>query len=142
MAKLPHKKDVLGIRIRTLNEEYTLPIEQSKFVFEKIEKQLRDKKVEDLWIVRDNNEPDKGDIHPNFIKATFKFFLEKLGYEIKNVGDIRISKQKGISKNTFAVFAFFNGRDNNHLKEKSVRKEQTTIRIKKRKEKRKRKNKK
>jgi hypothetical protein len=128
---------IIGISFRTLNNEKYLDAEETaKYLKEKGLEKPFSKKYN--WIEHNVNEPRKGDIYPGFIKATFRIFLEKMGWEVNNVGDLRISRQRNINNNTYAVFTFFEGRDTNHQKEKFTRQVQTKIKIKKRKEKEKR----
>lgn len=138
MANLPNIKDLIQIRLRTLDKEFTLPVEES---VELLKKTYNKFNVSDKWIERDVNIPDPGDIWPGFIKGAFEQFLIKMGWEVDNVGELKISKQDQINDKTYAVFVFFEGRDKNHMKEKATRQEATKVRIKKRREKEKRKKK-
>jgi hypothetical protein len=125
---------IIGISFRTLNNEKYLDVEETaKYLKEKGLEKPFSKKYN--WIEHDINEPRKGDIYPGFIKATFRIFLEKMGWKVDSIGDLRISRQRNIKENTYAIFTFFEGRDTNHQKEKFTRQVQTKIRIKKRKEK-------
>lgn len=140
MSKLPNIKDLIQIRIRTINDEFTLPVVDSIEVLKDIYKSLSKK---DTWVQRDvNNAPDKGDVNPDFVKGTFKMLLEKMGYGIKEIGDLQIGNNNAVGKNTKVIYVNFEGHDKTHLQERELKKQQNKIRIKKRKEKQKAKRKK
>lgn len=139
MANLPNIKDLIQIRVRTLNDEFTLPVVESMEVLKDIYKSLNKK---DTWVQRDvNNAPDKGDVNPDFVKGTFKILLEKMGYEIQNMGDLQIGNNEAVGKDIKVIYINFNGYDKNHLQEKANKQKESAMRIKKRKEKEKRKKK-
>lgn len=140
MSELPNIKDLIQIRVRTINNEFTLPVTDSLEVLKGIYKNLSKK---DTWVQRDvNNAPDKGDVNPDFVKGTFKMLLEKMGYDIKSLGDLRIGNNKSAGKDTKVIYVNFEGVDKNHIQEREIKKQQTQIRIKKRKAKEKAKRKK